>query len=79
MHEEANMMKFAQEVHPHDKSNREGHHSAKVYFNRIFYPGFIRHQSDIVNHALDYGYAVLLSLANRENDVRIFNTVGNSS
>lgn len=59
------LLNFAKDVHPHDETNREGH-SAKVYFNRIFRPGFVRHTSDTINHALDYGYAVLLSLVNRE-------------
>lgn len=59
------LIRFSKEVKIHDETNREGH-SAKVYFNRIFYQGFIRHSDDTINHALDYGYAVLLSLINRE-------------
>lgn len=48
-----------------DVSNREGH-AAKVYFNALFGLSFSRDTEIPVNAALNYGYAVLLSLVNRE-------------
>ena len=48
-----------------DKTNREGH-AAKVYFNSLFGNNFVRNNSDEVNAALNYGYAILLSTINKE-------------
>lgn len=48
-----------------DKSNREGH-AAKVYFNNMYGSNFVRHRSDDINKALNYGYAILLSTINKE-------------
>lgn len=48
-----------------DETNREGH-AAKVYFNGIFGMEFSRSDDNIVNAALNYGYAILLSVFNRE-------------
>ena len=48
-----------------DKHNREGL-AAKVYFAALFGDDFHRDDLSPVNAALDYGYAILLSLVNRE-------------
>lgn len=48
-----------------DKTNREGH-AAKVYFNALFGNTFVRNNSDEINAALNYGYAILLSTVNKE-------------
>lgn len=64
--EEADMLyEYAKEVKLDDLSNREGH-AAKVYFNSIFGKNFIRHRSDDINAALDYGYSILVSSINKE-------------
>ncbi len=48
-----------------DSTNREGV-AAKVYFNSIFYKGFLRDEKNNINSALNYGYTILLSCFNRE-------------
>lgn len=48
-----------------DKTNREGH-AAKVYFNELYGKNFVRHSNDVINQALNYGYAILLSSFNKE-------------
>ncbi len=48
-----------------DVSNREGH-AAKVYFNALFGQSFARSNECVINAALNYGYAILLSAFNRE-------------
>lgn len=48
-----------------DKTNREGH-AAKVYFNSLFGKNFTRNSDDVINAALNYGYAILLSTFNKE-------------
>lgn len=57
--------KYAADVTPGDKTNREGH-AAKVYFNCILPEGVTRRGSGFINGCLNYGYAVLLSAINRE-------------
>ncbi len=59
------LLEFAKEVEPGDTKNREGH-AAKVYFNSLFDDNFYRDMDDPRNHALDYGYSILLSCFNRE-------------
>lgn len=54
---------YVQEIQPGDISNREGH-AAKVYFNCMMPEG--RRSGGFVNGCLNYGYAVLLSVFNRE-------------
>lgn len=56
---------YLYELQPGDVTNREGH-SAKVYFNALFGNCFSRGNSDDVNSALNYGYAIILSCFNRE-------------
>ncbi|MBQ2799508.1 MAG: type II CRISPR-associated endonuclease Cas1 [Ruminiclostridium sp.] len=48
-----------------DVTNREGH-AAKVYFNALFGPDFIRSENCFINSALNYGYSIILSAFNRE-------------
>lgn len=52
---------FAQDVVPHDKTNREGH-AAKVYFNRLFGNDFTRNNENSENAGLNYGYAIIHAL-----------------
>jgi CRISPR-associated endonuclease Cas1 subtype II len=56
---------YKKNVMPNDFTNREGH-SAKVYFNAIFGLDFCRRSEDLINSALNYGYAIVLSAFNRE-------------
>jgi CRISPR-associated protein Cas1 len=56
---------YLDELEVGDKTNREGH-AAKVYFNTLFGTDFSRANKELfINHALDYGYTVLLSSVNR--------------
>jgi CRISPR-associated endonuclease Cas1 subtype II len=57
---------YLDEILPGDESNREGH-AAKVYFNALFGMEFTRKDEDnVINAALNYGYALILSAVNRE-------------
>lgn len=63
--EEANLLSsYLGSLRINDETNREGH-SAKVYFNAIWGQKFSRRNSDCINSALNYGYAILLSCFNR--------------
>ena len=59
------ILSYIDDVKIGDKMNREGH-AAKVYFNSLFGNNFVRNNSDEVNAALNYGYAILLSTINKE-------------
>ncbi len=59
------VLSYINDVKVGDKTNREGH-AAKVYFNSLFGNNFVRNNSDEVNAALNYGYAILLSTINKE-------------
>jgi len=60
------LSEYMNQITPGDTTNREGH-SAKVYFNALFGLGFSRGNDDFIeNKYLNYGYAILLSLINRE-------------
>lgn len=59
------LLNYIEEIEIGDKTNREGH-AAKVYFNSLFGMGFTRDNSNDINSALDYGYAILLSSFNKE-------------
>lgn len=61
----AQLIIYASQVTPGDKTNREGH-AAKVYFNSLFGLDFYRDASDIRNAILNYGYTILLACFNRE-------------
>jgi CRISPR-associated protein Cas1 len=51
-----------------DQTNREAA-AARKYFMVLFGDDFVRRNSDAINAALDYGYAILLSAFNREIDM----------
>lgn len=53
------------EIEINDVTNREAV-AARNYFIELFGNDFTRHNSNIINAALDYGYAILLSACNRE-------------
>lgn len=59
------LLSYIDDVLVADKTNREGH-AAKVYFNALFGKDFVRNDSDNINAALNYGYAILLSTINKE-------------
>lgn len=59
------VLSYVDDVKIGDKTNREGH-AAKVYFNALFGNTFVRNDSDEINAALNYGYAILLSTINKE-------------
>lgn len=64
--EESNLLKnYINQIEVNDSTNREGH-SAKVYFNALFGLDFCRRKEALVNSALNYGYAIILSAFNRE-------------
>lgn len=48
-----------------DTTNREAH-AARLYFRALFGDGFNRDEDNSINTGLNYGYAVLLSMVNRE-------------
>lgn len=65
-HKEAAMLKdYEESVEEGDRTNREGH-AAKVYFNALWGREFSRREPSVVNGALNYGYAIILSACNRE-------------
>lgn len=53
------------EVRSGDTTNREAQ-AARLYFATLFGPEFNRTKESTVNAALNYGYAILLSMVNRE-------------
>lgn len=59
------LVEFANLVEIDDRTNREGH-AAKVYFNSLFSPSFVRHDASPINKYLDYGYSIILSCISRE-------------
>ncbi len=63
--EEALLRSYLREMAYKDATNREGM-AAKVYFDAIFGMDFTRDKSTPLNAALDYGYALILSVVNRE-------------
>lgn len=63
--EAAMLRRYVEEMAYRDETNREGH-AAKVYFNKVFGMDFTREQDTPLNAALDYGYALILSVFNRE-------------
>lgn len=52
-------------IEVNDSTNREAL-AARKYFMKMFGKDFIRRNSDVINAALDYGYAILLSAFDRE-------------
>ena len=64
--EEMNLLEgYIQELQFNDSTNREGH-AAKVYFNAVFGKSFTRTHDNSINAGLNYGYAIILSVFNRE-------------
>jgi len=63
--EASKLRAYIPDVTPGDSTNREGH-AAKVYFNTLFGMDFCRRDESVINSALNYGYAILLSAINRE-------------
>lgn len=59
------LLEYLDNVMPGDITNREGH-ASKVYFNLLFGKNFIRHDTDTINIALDYGYSIILSVFSKE-------------
>jgi CRISPR-associated protein Cas1 len=51
---------FAKEVQNGDTTNREGL-AAKVFFRDLYGSSFVRMGDDALNHALNYGYAIIRS------------------
>lgn len=58
------LRQYLTEIQPGDITNREGH-AAKVYFNLLF-KELSRRTPSFYNSALNYGYAILLSMFCRE-------------
>ena len=56
---------YIREMEWNDATNREGH-AAKVYFNALFGMEFTRTADNFINAALNYGYAIMLSVFARE-------------
>lgn len=63
--EAAMLQEYEENVQDGDSTNREGH-AAKVYFNALWGKEFSRREPSVVNGALNYGYAIILSACNRE-------------
>lgn len=59
------LQEYEENVLDGDSTNREGH-AAKVYFNALWGKEFSRREPSVVNGALNYGYAIILSACNRE-------------
>ena len=60
------LLEYIAGVERNDSTNREAH-AAKVYFHNLFGPHFSRaDEENYINHALDYGYSIILSAINRE-------------
>lgn len=54
------LLRFSEEVLPGDKTNREGL-AAKMFFRTIYGSEFVRMNNDVINSALNYGYAIIRS------------------
>lgn len=63
--ESKQLFRIIPEVRSGDTTNREAQ-SARLYFAALFGSGFSREHDIPINAALNYGYAVLLSMVNRE-------------
>lgn len=59
------LYRIVSEVRSGDTTNREAQ-AARIYFQALFGKEFARDQDSPVNAALNYGYAILLSMTNRE-------------
>lgn len=54
------LIEFSSQVLPGDPGNREGL-AAKMFFRDLYGSNFVRMSDDGINHALNYGYAILRS------------------
>ena len=61
----ARLKNLATDVRSGDVTNREGA-AARLYFQTLYGQGFSRDQDTPLNACLNYGYAILLSMVNRE-------------
>lgn len=62
----ARLEEYATAVQDGDPTNREAH-AAKIYFRSLFGREFARSdESHVINHALNYGYTLILSAISRE-------------
>lgn len=59
------LMQIIAEVRSGDTTNREAQ-AARIYFEALFGDSFSREMDIPINAALNYGYAILLSMVNRE-------------
>lgn len=59
------LLKYFDEVEPNDLTYKESY-AAKVYFNDLFGPAFVRRADIFPNNCLNYGSMILLSAFNRE-------------
>lgn len=59
------MTSFAKGVIEGDKTHQEGY-AAGFYFKNAFGPDFVRRKAEVVNAALNYGYAIIRSCVARE-------------
>ena len=67
------LTEYLNSVQPFDCTNREGQ-ASRVYFKALFGNGFLRHTTDDVNSALNYGYALILASFNRTLTIHGYNT-----
>ena len=58
------LLRMKEEIMIGDPNNCEGH-AARTYFNSLFGMEFVREKDSIINAALNYGYAIILSNFNR--------------
>lgn len=65
MHEAKILYEGMREVRSGDVTNREAF-AARVYFAALFGKQFTREEDNAINASLNYGYAILLSMVNRE-------------
>lgn len=56
--------KMVSKVRSGDPDNIEAI-AAKLYWTKIFYPGFVRHQGCVVNMALNYTYAIVRAMISK--------------
>lgn len=59
------LTEYVNDVNDGDSTNREAF-AAKVYFNKVFYEGFSRHENNDLNASLNYGYTILMSQFSRD-------------
>jgi CRISPR-associated protein Cas1 len=63
-HKSLKIKSLVPKVKSGDSDNTEAI-AAKIYWTGIFFPGFVRHSSDLVNMALNYTYAIVRAMISR--------------